>query len=95
MRANRAAGHLPGAVHALPATMPALAEHLDRDAPVGVHCATGHRSALAVSLSSAPVSPTSGMSPTASTHRESLGHPRVAAAWGWKRGPVSFRAVRV
>jgi hydroxyacylglutathione hydrolase len=45
-----AAGHLPGAVHALPAAMATLAEELDRTAPVAVHCATGHRSAIAASL---------------------------------------------
>jgi hydroxyacylglutathione hydrolase len=45
-----AGGHLPGAVHALPAAMPALARDVDREAPVAVHCATGHRSAVAVSL---------------------------------------------
>jgi hydroxyacylglutathione hydrolase len=45
-----AAGHLPGAVHALPPAMATLAEELDRAAPVAVHCATGHRSAIAASL---------------------------------------------
>jgi hydroxyacylglutathione hydrolase len=45
-----AAGHLPGAVHALPPAMAILAEDLDRTAPVAVHCATGHRSAVAASL---------------------------------------------
>ena len=45
-----AEGHLPGAVHALPPAMPRLAAELDRDAPVAVHCASGHRSAVAVSL---------------------------------------------
>jgi hydroxyacylglutathione hydrolase len=45
-----AGGHLPGAVHAPPAAMPALAGDLDREAPVAVHCASGHRSAVAVSL---------------------------------------------
>jgi rhodanese-related sulfurtransferase len=30
--------------------MPALAGDLDREAPVAVHCASGHRSAVAVSL---------------------------------------------
>lgn len=45
-----AAGHLPGAVHALPSEMGAIAGELDRDAPVAVHCETGHRSAVAVSL---------------------------------------------
>ena len=45
-----AAGHLPGAVHALPAAMHALAGRLDRASPVAVYCATGHRSAVAASL---------------------------------------------
>jgi hydroxyacylglutathione hydrolase len=45
-----ASGHLPGAVHALSPEIPGLVEHLDRAAPIAVHCATGYRSALAVSL---------------------------------------------
>ncbi|MDQ2960453.1 MAG: rhodanese-like domain-containing protein, partial [Candidatus Dormibacteraeota bacterium] len=45
-----AGGHLPGAEHALPDAITALAPTLDRDAPVAVHCASGHRSALAASL---------------------------------------------
>ena len=45
-----AAGHIPGAVHALPDAMPALAATLDTSAPVAVHCASGHRSSVAVSL---------------------------------------------
>jgi hydroxyacylglutathione hydrolase len=45
-----ASGHLPGAMHALPDAMPALATTLDRAAPVAVYCASGHRSAVAASL---------------------------------------------
>ncbi|HEX4579638.1 MAG TPA: rhodanese-like domain-containing protein, partial [Candidatus Dormibacteraeota bacterium] len=45
-----ASGHLPGAVHALPDAMPALATTLDRAAPVAVYCASGHRSVVAASL---------------------------------------------
>jgi len=45
-----AEGHLPGAVHGLPATMPALAVTLDQTAPAAVHCASGHRSAVGASL---------------------------------------------
>jgi hydroxyacylglutathione hydrolase len=44
------AGHIPGAIHALPDAMPALAATVDASAPVAVHCASGHRSAVAVSL---------------------------------------------
>jgi hydroxyacylglutathione hydrolase len=44
------AGHLPGAVHALPDAMQTLATTVDVDAPVAVHCASGHRSVVAVSL---------------------------------------------
>ena len=45
-----AAGHIPGAIHALPDTMPALAATLDSSTPVAVHCVSGHRSSVAVSL---------------------------------------------
>jgi hydroxyacylglutathione hydrolase len=45
-----AAGHLPGAVHALAPDLPALVATLDREAPVAVHCATGYRAALGVSM---------------------------------------------
>ncbi len=45
-----AAGHLPGAVHALAPDLPAIVASLDRDAPVAVHCATGFRAALGVSM---------------------------------------------
>ncbi|HSP64894.1 MAG TPA: rhodanese-like domain-containing protein, partial [Candidatus Deferrimicrobium sp.] len=45
-----AAGHIPGAVHALAPDLPALVATLDRDAPVAVHCATGYRAALGVSM---------------------------------------------
>ena len=45
-----AAGHLPGAVHALAPDLPALVAELDRAAPVAVHCATGYRAALGVSM---------------------------------------------
>ena len=45
-----AAGHIPGAVHALPDAMLALAATVDTNAPVAVHCASGHRSSVAVSL---------------------------------------------
>jgi hydroxyacylglutathione hydrolase len=45
-----AAGHIPGAVHALAPDLPALVAALDREAPVAVHCATGYRAALGVSM---------------------------------------------
>jgi hydroxyacylglutathione hydrolase len=45
-----AGGHLPGAVHALAPDLPAIIDHLDREAPIAVHCATGSRAALGVSL---------------------------------------------
>jgi hydroxyacylglutathione hydrolase len=45
-----AAGHLPGAVHALAPDLPALVATLDREAPVAVHCATGYRASLGVSM---------------------------------------------
>jgi hydroxyacylglutathione hydrolase len=45
-----AAGHLPGAIHAMPGHMPQLAASLDREARAAVHCASGYRSAVAVSL---------------------------------------------
>jgi hydroxyacylglutathione hydrolase len=45
-----AAGHIPGAVHALAPDLPAIVAALDRDAPVAVHCATGFRAALGVSM---------------------------------------------
>jgi len=45
-----AGGHLPGAVHALPPAMADLAKQLNPEAPVAVHCESGHRSAVAVSL---------------------------------------------
>ncbi len=45
-----ARGHLPGAVHALAPDIPAMVERLDRGAPVMAYCATGYRSALAVSM---------------------------------------------
>jgi hydroxyacylglutathione hydrolase len=48
--AEWAGGHLPGAVHALAPDLPAIADGLDREAPIAVHCATGYRSALGVSL---------------------------------------------
>lgn len=45
-----AQGHLPGALHALAPDLPGIAARLDRQAPVAVHCATGYRSALGVSM---------------------------------------------
>lgn len=45
-----AQGHLPGAVHALAPDLPGISAGLDRRAPVAVHCATGYRSALGVSM---------------------------------------------
>jgi hydroxyacylglutathione hydrolase len=45
-----AAGHIPGAVHALAPDLPAIVASLDHDAPVAVHCATGFRAALGVSM---------------------------------------------
>lgn len=45
-----AAGHVPGAVHALAPELPGIAATLDRQAPVAVHCATGFRAALGVSM---------------------------------------------
>jgi hydroxyacylglutathione hydrolase len=45
-----AAGHVPGAVHALAPDLPAMVPTLDRQAPVAVHCATGFRAALGVSI---------------------------------------------
>lgn len=45
-----ARGHLPGAVHALAPELPDIVGHLDRTAPIAVHCATGYRSALGVSM---------------------------------------------
>ena len=45
-----AAGHLPGAVHALAPDLPGVVAVLDREAPVAVHCATGYRAALGVSM---------------------------------------------
>jgi hydroxyacylglutathione hydrolase len=45
-----AAGHLPGAVHALAPDLPGIVDELDRAAPVAVHCATGFRAALGVSM---------------------------------------------
>jgi hydroxyacylglutathione hydrolase len=48
--AEWAAGHLPGAVHALAPDLPAIIDGLDREAPVAVHCATGYRASLGVSL---------------------------------------------
>jgi hydroxyacylglutathione hydrolase len=45
-----AAGHIPGAVHALAPDLPAIVATLDHDAPVAVHCATGFRAALGVSM---------------------------------------------
>ena len=45
-----AGGHLPGAVHAMPPAMADLAKQLNPEAPVAVHCESGHRSAVAVSL---------------------------------------------
>jgi hydroxyacylglutathione hydrolase len=45
-----AAGHIPGAVHALAPDLPALVATIDREAPVAVHCATGYRAALGVSM---------------------------------------------
>ncbi|MGH7721951.1 MAG: MBL fold metallo-hydrolase [Candidatus Dormibacteria bacterium] len=48
--AEWAGGHLPGAVHTLAPDLPAIIEHLDHTSPIAVHCATGYRSALGVSL---------------------------------------------
>jgi hydroxyacylglutathione hydrolase len=48
--AEWAGGHLPGAVHVLAPDMPAIVDRLDREAPIAVHCATGYRAALGVSL---------------------------------------------
>lgn len=48
--AEWAGGHLPGAVHALAPDLPAIVDRLDREAPIAVHCATGYRAALGVSL---------------------------------------------
>jgi len=45
-----AAGHLPGAVHALAPDLGGIAASLDRQAPIAVHCETGYRAALGVSL---------------------------------------------
>ena len=45
-----AGGHLPGAVHALAPDLPSIAAGLDRQSPVAVHCATGYRAALGVSM---------------------------------------------
>ena len=45
-----AAGHVPGAVHALAPDLPGIVPTLDRQAPVAVHCATGFRAALGVSI---------------------------------------------
>ena len=45
-----AAGHVPGAVHALAPDLPGIAPRLDRHAPVAVHCATGFRATLGVSM---------------------------------------------
>ena len=45
-----AAGHIPGAVHALAPDLPGSVATLDRQAPVAVHCATGYRAALGVSI---------------------------------------------
>lgn len=48
--AEWAGGHLPGALHVLAPDLPAIVDRLDRDAPIAVHCATGYRAALGVSL---------------------------------------------
>jgi hydroxyacylglutathione hydrolase len=45
-----AAGHVPGAMHALAPDLPGIAPTLDRQTPVAVHCATGFRAALGVSI---------------------------------------------
>jgi hydroxyacylglutathione hydrolase len=45
-----AAGHLPGAVHALAPDLHGMVAGIDRAAPVAVHCATGFRAALGVSI---------------------------------------------
>jgi hydroxyacylglutathione hydrolase len=45
-----ARGHLPGAVHAFSPEIPGLSDGLDRNAPLAVHCETGYRAALGVSL---------------------------------------------
>ena len=45
-----ATGHLPGAMHVLAPDLPAIIDDLDRQSPIAVHCATGNRAALGVSL---------------------------------------------
>lgn len=45
-----AAGHVPGAVHALAPDLAGIVASLDHQAPVAVHCATGFRAALGVSI---------------------------------------------
>ncbi len=44
------AGHLPGAVHALPPDAAALARSLPTGGVIALHCSTGYRSSLAASL---------------------------------------------
>ncbi|MDB5067555.1 MAG: hypothetical protein JWM18_3989 [Chloroflexi bacterium] len=45
-----AAGHLPGAVHALPPDVGGVAAGVPADQPIAIHCASGYRSAVAISL---------------------------------------------
>ncbi len=75
-----AGGHLPGAVHALAPDLPELVAGLDASAPVAVHCATGYRAALGVSMLlrlglSDVVHVTDGVEAWTA-----LGHPLVTAA---------------
>jgi hydroxyacylglutathione hydrolase len=45
-----AAGHLPGAVHALPPDVSGIAARVPTDQPIAVHCVSGYRSAVATSV---------------------------------------------
>ena len=45
-----ARGHLPGAVHALAPDLAGIIGELDNSVPIAVHCATGYRAALGVSV---------------------------------------------
>jgi hydroxyacylglutathione hydrolase len=45
-----AGGHLPGAVHAPAPDLAGIIGRLDRESPIAVHCATGYRAALGVSI---------------------------------------------
>ncbi|MGH2538297.1 MAG: rhodanese-like domain-containing protein [Candidatus Promineifilaceae bacterium] len=49
-RAEWAAGHVPGAGHIMLGYLPQRAAELARDRPLAVHCESGYRSAIGVSL---------------------------------------------